>query len=451
MQEGDTVVTTSYYADRVNLFHLQQHHPHWTHQQLADALGRSREWAKKWRKRLRDEVAAGKPLHEVVQGHSRARKHQPAVTDALVEEHILSIRDQPPEGLQRTPGPKAILYYLSRDHGLQAAGVRLPRSSRTIYRILKKHGRMVQRKPRQHEPQERNAPMSAWQADFKDVSSVPAEQDGKRQHVVETLNIVDSGTSVLLDAQVRTDFTAEVALEALVVPLQRYGCPSSLTLDRDPRWVGSPSGSDFPSALVRFCSCLGIQVHICAPHHPQQNAFVERYHRSYQEECLAVQRPITVEQARHVTQDFGEHDNFHRPNQALSCGNQPPRTTFPMLPTLRPLPQIIDPDSWLSPLDGWHVERKVDAHGMVKLDLKRYSISSKLAGHRLTLQIDAKMRCLQVFEQEHRLKSLPIKGLVGHLLTFDQFLAQMCTQAKAQHRLRSLQERRLRTAALASP
>jgi len=451
MQEGDTVVTTSYYADRVNLFHLCQQHPHWTHQQLADALGRSREWAKKWRKRLRQELAAGQSLEQVLQGHSRARKHPPQATDPLVEERILAIRDQPPEGLQRTPGPKAILYYLLRDHDLHTSAVPLPRSSRTIYRILKKHGRIPVRHPRRQEPQERNAPMLAWQADFKDVSSVPATPDGKQQHVVETLNIVDSGTSVLLDAQVREDFTAEVALEALVQPLQRYGCPASLTLDRDPRWVGSPSGSEFPSALVRFCSCLGIQVHICAPHHPQQNGFVERYHRSYQEECLARQRPNSLEQARQVTQDFWQHYNCQRPNQALSCGNQPPRSAFPTLPALRPLPQIIDPDSWLDALDGWHVERKVDAHGMVKLDLKRYYVSSKLAGHRLTLQVDAKTHCLQVFEQEHRLKSLPIKGLVGHLLTFDQFLAQMCIQAKAQHRLHSLQERRLRTAARASP
>ena len=181
------------------------------------------------------------------------------------------------------------------------------------------------------------------------------------------------------------------------------------------------------------------------------NAFVERYHRSYQEECLALERPATLEQARQVTEDFWEHYNFQRPNQALSCSNQPPRTAFPTLPALRPLPQIVDPDSWLDPLDGWHVERKVDAHGMVKIDLKQYYVSSKLVGHRLTLQLDAKTQCLHVFHEQQRLKSLPIKGLVGHLLTFEQFLVHMRTQAKAEHRLRSLQERRLRTAAVASP
>jgi hypothetical protein len=56
------------------------------------------------------------------------------------------------------------------------------------------------------------------------VSSVPADPDGKQQPVVETLNIGDLGTSVLLDAQVRTDFRAQVALEALVDPFQRSGC-----------------------------------------------------------------------------------------------------------------------------------------------------------------------------------------------------------------------------------
>jgi transposase InsO family protein len=356
-----------------------------------------------------------------------------------------------PKACAARRAPKPCSTSLARDAALQAAEVPLPRSSRTIYRILKKHGRIAPRRPRRHEPLEPATPMTAWQADFKDVSSVPADPQGKEQHVVETLNLVDSGTSILLDAQVREDFTAEVALEALVSPLQTYGRPASITFDRDTRWVGSPQGSDFPSALVRFCACLGIAVQVCAPRHPQENAFVERYHRTYQQECLALERPRTLEQARQATFDFRQHYNFQRPNQALTCGNQPPRTAFPQLASLPPLPLIVDPDSWLDSLDGLHVERKVNAHGIVMVDLKSYYISSKLTGHRVTLQVDAKARCLQVFQQQHHLKSLPIKGLVGHLLTFDQFLTHMLQQARAQQRLRSLQERRLRTAAFASP
>jgi transposase InsO family protein len=124
--------------------------------------------------------------------------------------------------------------------------------------------------------------MTCWQIDFKDVSSVPAEPEGKQQHVVETFNILDVGTSLLLAAHVRPNFTAETALQAVADTLLTYGCPQRITLDRDPRWVGSPAGSDFPAALLRFGVCLGIEIIVCDPHHPQQNGFVERYNRTYQ-------------------------------------------------------------------------------------------------------------------------------------------------------------------------
>jgi len=135
--------------------------------------------------------------------------------------------------------------------------------------------------------------------------------------VVETLNIVDTGTSVLLDAHVRADFTAETALEAVALTLAKYGCPKLITLDRDGRWVGSPAGSDFPAALIRFCACLDVQVQVCAPHHPEQNAFVERYNRTYQEECLA------PSSAWRLTASPGRHRGLCR---ALECGATPSRS-----------------------------------------------------------------------------------------------------------------------------
>jgi hypothetical protein len=189
---------------------------------------------------------------------------------------------------------------------------------------------------------------------------------------------------------------------------------------------------------------------VCAPHHPQQNGFVERYNRTYQDECLAVDRPADLEQAQAATASFVEHYHVERPNQALSCGNRPPRTAFPLLPALPALPTTVDPDGWLIQLDGLHVERKVDRHGMVSLDLKRYYISAHLVGHHVVLQLDAKLRCVHVLHEQHLVKVLPLKGLVGHPLSFERFLTHMLQQARAQHRLRSLQERRSRTAPFAA-
>jgi hypothetical protein len=256
----------------------------------------------------------------------------------------------------------------------------------------------------------------------KDASSVPADPLGKQQHVVEVLNTVDTGTSLLLSAQVADDFTAERTLEAVAALLQQQGCPTSLRVDRDPRFVSSPAGSDFPCALVRFCSCLGIQLHICDPHSPWQNAFVERSHRSYQEECLARHRPGTLAQVREVTAQFQQHYNEVRPHQGLACGNLPPRVAFPNLPTLPAVPTTVDPDSWLDAWDGWHVVRTVGRDGQVSVDLRLYYVTRALAGQRVSLRLDAAERCLVVTHQLRPIKLLPLKGLYGKRLSFEQFV-----------------------------
>ena len=209
-------MSLSYYAARANLSLLMEHHPEWSHAEYAAALDYSQGWVKKWLKRLQEELDEGKPLEEILQGHSRARKQPPPKTHPVVVAEILSIRDHPPEGLRRVPGQDAIHYYLERDPVLQFFHLSVP-SCKTIYRILKENDRIASKGVPVHQPVERPAPMTCWQIDFKDGSHVPADPFGKRQHVVETLNIIDTGTSILLDAHVRSDFTAETALQALAL------------------------------------------------------------------------------------------------------------------------------------------------------------------------------------------------------------------------------------------
>src|SRR5438105_11596429 len=178
-----------YYTARATLRRLMQLHPEWTKQQYAAAVGMSVGWVKKWKQRL---VQADPVDEQVLHSRSRARKHPPERISQAVADRIVAMRDEPPEGLRRTPGPKALLYYLPRDEQLQ--GERLPRSSRTIYGILQQAGRIARRRSHEQEPLERPAPMSQWQLDFKDASTVPADPFGKQQHVVEVLNVIDEGT-----------------------------------------------------------------------------------------------------------------------------------------------------------------------------------------------------------------------------------------------------------------
>ena len=68
-----------------------------------------------------------------------------------------------------------------------------------MWQILRQYGRIADRQ-RDRVPVPCPTPMHVWQHDFKDVSSVPADPDGTRQQVVEVLDTVDWGTSILLGA-----------------------------------------------------------------------------------------------------------------------------------------------------------------------------------------------------------------------------------------------------------
>jgi transposase InsO family protein len=424
-----------YYAARANLRRLMILHPNWTRGQLAHATGMSKSWIDTWKKRL---LSVPLDDEQVLHGLSRAPHHPPPRLDSQVVDRLLEIRDDPPEGLGRTPGPKAILYYLSRDEALKEKELRLPKSTRTVHRLLQENGRIASRLPTLTDPIERPPPMQQWQLDFKDASSVPADLHGKKQHVVETLNIIDKGTSVLVAHHVRSDFTAETALAAVAQTFADHGLPSSITLDRDTRWVGAPQGSDFPAALVRFCHALGVAVLLCDPHHPQQNGFVERYHRTLTQECLKRERPKTLDEVRQVTEAFAAHYNWQRPHQGISCGNRPPRVAFPTLPSLPSVPDLVNPDAWLSRVKGQHLVRRVNRQGFVKVDLYPYYISSKLAGQRVTLSIQAAEQSLQVVYPHEYRRSLPLKGLHQRALPYQEYLALMQREASTQQRLLGL-------------
>jgi hypothetical protein len=256
------------YLDRARLRELMTDQPEQTQREWGETIGRSLSWVKKWAKRLRE---ADPDDEGVLWGQSRARKTPPESIHSEVVERILAIRDNPPGNLRRVPGPRTIIYYLHQDEVFKRSGHHLPTSTSTVWGILSAHGRILRRPPIDHQPVDLPAPMTSWGIDFKDVGTVPADPQGKQQHVVEVLNVVDSGTSILLDALPRDDFTAETAIIAFTNTLLVHGLPHSITCDRDPRFVGSWTGREFPSAFRRYLLSLGITVDVCPPKRPDKN------------------------------------------------------------------------------------------------------------------------------------------------------------------------------------
>jgi hypothetical protein len=432
MGTGEVTMEEQYVLDRARLRVLRRQYPAWTQRELAEATGRSLGWVKKWVKRL---AAAAPDDDQVLWGHSRARKTAPCRVGASVIERILAIRDDPPDNLRRTPGPRTILYYLHRDEDLTASGVYVPRSTSTIWQILDQHGRIYRPPTPDHVPLERPDPLQDWQMDFKSVSTVPPDPAGKQQHVVETLDVVDAGTSILLAARPRADYNAETTLIALTQIFLTYGLPRSVTFDRDPRFVGSWSGRGFPAALIRFLLCLGVTPHICPAQRPDRNPYVERYHYSYEYECLQVHRPSTLDQTIQVTNDYYWHFNWERPHQGDACHNQPPFVAFPSLPKLPALPPFVDPNRWLLTYHRQTFKRRVRANGTVQIGRQSYYVGRRLKGCYVVLQLDAFDQLFTVLSRGQVVRQLPLKGLHSEIMAFDDYLRMMCDEAVSEWRL----------------
>jgi hypothetical protein len=179
---------------------------------------------------------------------------------------------------------------------------------------------------------------------------------------------------------------------------------------------------------------LGVQPAICPPHQPQKNGFVERYHRSFKYECVLMRCPVTLGEVKTVTAEYKEHYNYARHHQGRGLGNQPPRVAFPDLPALPSLPLVVDPDRWLKAIEGERFTRKVRSDGGFSLDKYDYYVGQALAGQYVSLSIASQSRELVVEHQQQLVKRLSLKGLVGRILSLEEWKEVLMKEARSERR-----------------
>lgn len=428
-------------AKRSQLRQLLQDQPDWTNQMMADAIGMSLSWVKEWKRVFRyadpddETVLLGRPCH--------CRTPFEDYDDEVIAT-VLDIRDNPPDYCPRVPpGPAVIQYELQQR--FSETNKRYPGSTSTIWKILDLNQRIIRSSRREHEPIERPAPMTHWEVDFADITSIPVDPEGKQQHAAEMLNVLDRGTSILIESTASDNYNTETSIIAMASVFLMEGLPDNLTIDRDPRFIGGYQGDDFPSAFMRFVMCLGINLDICPPRRPDLKPFVERVHRTIKEECLRKKHPANVKIAYEMLKDYRFKYNSDRPHQGRACGNQPPYQAFPKLPRLPRLPDTIDPDHWLRALHGRHFTRRVQANGSVKLDKRSYYVGTRFKKQQVVLRVDAERRELTIMHKQQVLKSLPIKGLYDEILDFEDYLKFICEEARTEwrHIKRLVRQRRL--------
>ncbi len=148
-----------------------------------------------------------------------------------------------------------------------------------------------------------------------------------------------------------------------------------------------------------------------------------------------------------MTTTFKQHYNYERPHQGLSCGNQPPRVAFPLLPVRPPVPATVDSDRWISVLDGKQYVRKVQQDTSVTVGTGRYYVTQALRGQEVVLQIDASDRTLVIIHEGKEVKRVPIQGTGRGRMPFAAFVEHLCGEART-GRVQSLSQLRQLTLAL---
>jgi transposase InsO family protein len=118
-------------------------------------------------------------------------------------------------------------------------------------------------------------------------------------------SLLDGCSRYVVHWEIRAAMTA-AAVQALV---QRARAQFP---DAQPRII-SDNGPQFRAKdcqeFIRICGLTHVRT---APHYPQSNGQIERWHRTRKGDCIRVQTPLSVEDARRIVADFVEHDHTVR-------------------------------------------------------------------------------------------------------------------------------------------
>jgi transposase InsO family protein len=403
--------------------------PESSHQELAEVLGYSRSWVRKWRGRL-----AKAPSEDEAVLHSRSRRPHtsPSRIVEAVEERIVGLRLSLVERFHRKVGGRTILYYLNEAEQTDPLGYALPRSPTTIWRILRRRQDILPEPKRVLQPFARPAPLQVWEVDFCTAVNQSPEVPHKQANAIEVFNVVDRGPSLAIASLASSQYDAEQALYTLLQLLLSTGLPHGIVCDNDPRLVGSGGSDRFPTAWLRSLICLGITVDVLRPYHPQDKPFVERFNRSVQEECLQEPGSTTVPETNTALAAYLLFYNEERPHQGDACQNRPPRQAFPVLPRLPSVPTQVDPDAWLQAYDGQRFRRLVDSRGAVQVGKYPYFVRRLFSGRRAVLRLEAETQVFQVEANGQTVKTLPLRGLYGRSMAFEDFVGVMCDEARSE-------------------
>lgn len=183
-----------------------------------------------------------------------------------------------------------------------------------LWRVYRALGLNLPRRSMRRVPPRFRQPLAAppgvnqvWAVDFMH----DALYGGRR---FRTLNVLDEGNREGLTIEVGTSLPAARVIRVLDQLTTIYGRPEALRLD---------NGPEITSVLfTEWCAARGIGLKYIQPGHPAQNAFIERFNRTFREEVLDAYLFESVAEVQGLSDEWLRIYNERRPHEAL--GSVPP-------------------------------------------------------------------------------------------------------------------------------
>jgi putative transposase len=153
-------------------------------------------------------------------------------------------------------------------------------------------------------PPQRN---ETWSADFMSDSL----WSGRR---FRTFNVIDDYNREALRIEIDTSLPAARVVRALDELIELRGKPKRLRLDNGPELVSL--------GLKQWALAHGVALQFIQPGKPTQNAYIERFNRTYRTEVLDRYIFNSLTEVRTMTEDWRGRYNQLRPHESL--GDVPP-------------------------------------------------------------------------------------------------------------------------------
>ncbi|WP_431225324.1 IS3 family transposase [Serratia sp. L9] len=176
-----------------------------------------------------------------------------------------------------------------------------------IYCLLKLNFR---RKGKQRLPVRNPAPLvtpealnQSWSIDFMHDALVC----GRR---FRTFNVVDDFNHEALAIEIDLNIPAQRVVRVLDRIVANRGYPLKLRMDNGPELVSL--------ALAQWAEAHGVMLEFIKPGKPTQNAFIERFNRTYRTEILDFYLFRTLNEVREITERWLSEYNSERPHESLN-------------------------------------------------------------------------------------------------------------------------------------